>query len=1055
VLARCMLWRKVVTGRDATETPLREEQARAVRDGLSRMLYGRLFEWLIEQMNAQLHADSEALQNHSVEEKAGELEVAAAGVQDRLLGVLDISGFESFQRNSLEQLLINLSNEHLQLQFNDDVFRAELEDCAKEGICLTEPINYADNADCVALIDSRGGILDMLDEEVAMPKASDATFVTKVLRGHANHQRLITPKFAGAARFGICHFAGVVDYTCEGFLEKNADRLPSEDVVGLLSASRLPVLQAVGEALREQLDAKARRRDGRRESLSGGSKTATSRFRISLRALMGKIGAADNHYIRCIKPNSEKLPARFTAPMVREQLLFSGVLEAVRIRQQGFSSRLPFRAFSLRYQCIVAIGQPGARRVRHSPSKTVREECDEELAARALVGQIGEVLAPAAQEGQIVFGKSKVFLRTGAMALLESARARACRAAVSLIQRAMCGASVRRRFGRVRPLVLSIRAAMQRVCLDEDWHRGRLRGALLVRLGTRESAEEALSRLSPLLEGVGDLPFNLGIVYRARVTVSRLGEEVAALRSVHALLEDRSIDSVAMGAALAEVRRLELPSTCEIVGLAERAERVRAQLPLVGMMRELVASGDLSSFPQVMADVERLGLLANREGWIAELEGDRLLSQVLQLEALRKVRSLLHGLSVDAKAMGEALEEASGLGLPKTGDVLELSRRAESVRAQLPLVEALRGITASGDLSPLPQVMAGVERLGLLANREGWIAELEGAELVSEVVALAEAEKIRKEELARRQEELAALMAAQAAAAAEAWRAAEAAAKAEALKAATSARAAELTRAVESAAADLTTFREGKPSSPRGESRPANDSSSIRDVVAQLAAAAERIRGTKLGAELLDITRCLQVEAALLSDTNNAAAFEGLVAQVAGLAERIGSVPLGVQLAEIAASLQEQAIASRSSGASAEAAQDSSMVDTSSWGADELRRTVARLLEERRELCHSLQGALLAAVGSEESLRSECEALRSARHEEIRAARAECEVDVRAARVERDQAIAANAWLQSQLYAEQVAAHSLRTDLAALQTKPGAWKASSCEIQIGGRMMQV
>ena len=58
---------------------------------------------------------------------------------------------------------------------------------------------------------------------------------------------------------------------------------------------------------------------------------------------MGKIEASEKHYVRCMKPNEENERQRFTSRMVHEQLRYSGVLEAVRIRQQGFSCRLPFQ----------------------------------------------------------------------------------------------------------------------------------------------------------------------------------------------------------------------------------------------------------------------------------------------------------------------------------------------------------------------------------------------------------------------------------------------------------------------------------------------------------------------------------------------------------------------------------------------------------------------------------------------------------------------------------------------------------------------------------------
>ncbi|KAF2345080.1 Myosin head motor domain, partial [Trinorchestia longiramus] len=58
-------------------------------------------------------------------------------------------------------------------------------------------------------------------------------------------------------------------------------------------------------------------------------------------------------FIRCIKPNTEKAPLKLDMPCVLEQLRYSGMLQTIQIRQQGFPVRLPFALFAYRYRCLV------------------------------------------------------------------------------------------------------------------------------------------------------------------------------------------------------------------------------------------------------------------------------------------------------------------------------------------------------------------------------------------------------------------------------------------------------------------------------------------------------------------------------------------------------------------------------------------------------------------------------------------------------------------------------------------------------------------------------
>ena len=113
------------------------------RDALAKHIYAQLFDWIVSQINKAMKPE---------------------GKTHKFIGVLDIYGFETFETNSFEQFCINYANEKLQQQFNMHVFKLEQEEYVHEEIQWTF-IDFYDNQPCIDLIESKLGILDLLDEE--------------------------------------------------------------------------------------------------------------------------------------------------------------------------------------------------------------------------------------------------------------------------------------------------------------------------------------------------------------------------------------------------------------------------------------------------------------------------------------------------------------------------------------------------------------------------------------------------------------------------------------------------------------------------------------------------------------------------------------------------------------------------------------------------------------------------------------------------------------------------------------------------------------------------
>uniref|UniRef100_A0A4W3J2W7 Myosin VB n=1 Tax=Callorhinchus milii TaxID=7868 RepID=A0A4W3J2W7_CALMI len=414
--------RKLVTTSETYVKNMSSQQALNARNALAKHIYAQLFNWIVEQINKALHTN---IKQHS------------------FIGVLDIYGFETFEINSFEQFCINYANEKLQQQFNLHVFKLEQEEYMKEQIPWTL-IDFYDNQPCIDMIEAKLGILDLLDEECKVPKGSEESWAQKLYDRHTSSPHFQKPRMSNMA-FIIIHFADKVEYQCDGFLEKNRDTV-YEEQINILKASKY---QLVADLFQDGRESSGTIIGGKGNKINirpsrpvlkipnkEHKKTVGHQFRNSLHLLMETLNATTPHYVRCIKPNDEKLPFSFDAKRAVQQLRACGVLETIRISAAGFPSRWTYHEFFLRYRVLMM-------------KKNILLNDKKETCKRLL-----EIVVKDPDKFQ--FGRTKIFFRAGQVAYLEKLRADKFRGACISIQKTVRGWLQRSRYRSMRAAAINI-----------------------------------------------------------------------------------------------------------------------------------------------------------------------------------------------------------------------------------------------------------------------------------------------------------------------------------------------------------------------------------------------------------------------------------------------------------------------------------------------------------------------------------------------------------------------------------------------------------------------
>ncbi|CAG0890159.1 unnamed protein product [Cyprideis torosa] len=324
--------------------------------------------------------------------------------------------------------------------FYKHVFKLDQQEYGRERLEWVH-ISYPDNHSVIHLLARKPiGIFHLLDEESNFPKATDVSFLEKCHYNHALNELYSRPRMS-SLEFGIRHYAGQVWYSVDGFLEKNRDPLRS-DILELLCSSKIQMVSKMFRDLRNSQDAwrHANRSSsvmpggqahspgagGRFASIKPRAPTVALRFQDSLSTLMESIQRYQPWFIRCIKPNSEKIPKKFDMPLVLDQLRYSAMLETVQIRKLGYPVRYKYASFVSKYRCLLPAPLP-----RGTPLKDVTKI-------------ILETVPHSKDQRQ--FGTTKVFLREDLERSLERDRLEVQSAAAVQIQKRVKGYLRRKKF---------------------------------------------------------------------------------------------------------------------------------------------------------------------------------------------------------------------------------------------------------------------------------------------------------------------------------------------------------------------------------------------------------------------------------------------------------------------------------------------------------------------------------------------------------------------------------------------------------------------------------
>ena len=396
-IEKTMVWKVREVGKQQILSPLSLRDCEGLRDSLSKNLFEKLFLWLVRRLNLTVFPEEiGGNSGTSLREVRKSIKIIRKSVMQgetnrNSIGLLDIFGFENFQVNSFEQLCINFTNEKLQQLYVSYIYKSEEAELKAQGFDASY-LDFQDNQPVLDLIEKYPiSVLDLLDESTALNSSNDENLLGSMGKAMGGNP-LIKVNLQGQ-NFMISHTAKTVAYSIKGFRTKNRDEITREIEELMGKAKNIVIREAFAPQDKDQ---------------SKNKKFLAGKFKNQIRDLMGELSVCEASFVRCLKPNEEKQPSLFNDAFVLLQIRYLGLIDSIRIRQNGYEVRRTYQDFYSKFNDLLI-------KERKKGLENNLVELKEKV-----VGYFLENWKLEVESRRILLGKTKIFMKNERAKKLEA-----------------------------------------------------------------------------------------------------------------------------------------------------------------------------------------------------------------------------------------------------------------------------------------------------------------------------------------------------------------------------------------------------------------------------------------------------------------------------------------------------------------------------------------------------------------------------------------------------------------------------------------------------------